>query len=231
MVKTRWLRRRTYRIEPSTVVRADLGGVEERLCQRATRSAERPRKEGVEKVTGARGTSTTSRFPICCYARTIRSTIPAGRDRRHPLRLRSRRLHHRRPPRHSRAQHRRADRGRSAVPRRADDPARRRADPAARARGSRALAGGRGPDRLSRDDAGLRSAERSTPIFKRIAIDKGDVERGLRARRRDRRRRISHRASGAALHRAERRHRRAETTAGGITVYGSMQCPYYVHRA
>ena len=58
-------------------------------------------------------------FPNLLYARTIRSTIPAGEIAGVRFDFDTRRLHHRRLPRHPRPERRRADRGRSAVPRRA----------------------------------------------------------------------------------------------------------------
>ncbi len=83
-----------------------------------------------------------------------------------PLRAHSRRepavrpggVHRRRSPRHPRAQRRRAHRRRSAVPGRAGGPALRGADPAARARGSRAPDRGRCRHRVRAVRAGLRPA-------------------------------------------------------------------------
>ena len=52
----------------------------------------------------------------------------------------------------------------------------------------------------------------------------------LGARGGDCRGRVRDRGAGAALHRAERHDRRWRRR-GGVTVWGSMQCPYYVHNA
>ena len=46
-----------------------------------------------------------------------------------------------------------------------------------------------------------------------------------------RRRRVRDRRAGAALHRAERHDRRSPSPDDGVTVWGSMQCPYYIHKA
>ena len=73
-------------------------------------------------------------------------------------------------------------------------------------------------------------AEASTVIFKHIEIDKGDIDRGM--------------AEADTIVEGEYRTGHQEQLyiepngviavpdgAGGITVYGSLQCPYYVHRA
>ena len=178
-----------------------------------------------------RDTSTTSPFPDLLYARTIRSTIPAGEIRRRSAsNFDTDRLHDRRPPRHSRPEHRRADRGRSAVPGRA----RRSATSPSRSCCWRtriaSAAGRRRADRLPPRRRRSTTRRRRRSSFKTIAIDKGDVDDGFAAADVDRRGRVPHRPSGAALHRAERRRSRCRSD-GGITVYGSLQCPYYVHRA
>ena len=183
------------------------------------------RKEGVEKVTGAARYIDDLPFPDLLHARTIRSTIPGRRDCRHPLRFRHRRLHHRRPSRHSRPQRRRADRRRSAVPGRADDSPRRGADPAAGARGSRDAARGRGADRLPARDAGLRSRQSSTTVFKHD-----------RDRQGQHRRRASPRPTSIVEGEYRIGHQEqlyiepngvvaVPGATASITVYGSMQCP------
>ncbi len=97
------------------------------------------RKEGHEKVTGAARYIDDLSFPRTAARAHDSLDDSRRRDRRRSLRLRHDRLHDRRLSRHPRPQHRRADRRRSAVSGRADDSPRRRADSAARARGSRRL--------------------------------------------------------------------------------------------
>ena len=71
--------------------------------------------------------------------------------------------------------------------------------------------------------------ERSTRTFKQIAIDKGDLDAGFRAAdlivegeyRTGHQEQLYIEPNGVI----------AVPTDGGVTVYGSMQCPYYVHRA
>jgi CO/xanthine dehydrogenase Mo-binding subunit len=73
-------------------------------------------------------------------------------------------------------------------------------------------------------------AERSDITFKRIGIDKGDVERGLAAAdvivdgeyRVGYQEQLYIETNGVVA---------VPEASGGVTVYGSMQCPYYVHRA
>ncbi len=106
------------------------------------------RKDGAAKAAGtARYVDDLTR-PGLLYARTIRSSIPCGDDRRPSPRLRHRGVHHRRRPRHPRPQRRVAHHRRPAVPGRRPGPPRRRAHPAAGPRGSGAPAGGQGRDRL-----------------------------------------------------------------------------------
>ena len=50
-------------------------------------------------------------------------------------------------------------------------------------------------------------------------------------RRSHRRRRVRDRSAGAALHRAAGHDRAGRASAEGVTVWGSLQCPYYVHKA
>ena len=46
-----------------------------------------------------------------------------------------------------------------------------------------------------------------------------------------RRRRVRNRRAGAALHRAAGHDRASRARTDGVTVWGSLQCPYYVHKA
>ena len=168
------------------------------------------RKDSDAKVTGAAKYIDDLSFPGMLHGATVRSTIPRGRLDAHSPRLRHRRLHRRRLPRRPRPQHRRADRRRPAVPGRARGLSLRRADPAARARGSRAAAGARVCTIDYTPQPALFDPERSNRDRSRsIAIDKGSIAEGFAAGRRRRRGRVPHRASGAALHRDQRRHCRA----------------------
>ena len=143
-----------------------------------------PRKEGRDKVSGASRYIDDLSFPGLLHGRTIRSTIPAGAiaDIAFPLRYQG--LHHRRSPRHSGPKRRRADRRRPAVPRRARRPARRGADPAAGPRTiASALLAPTCRSTIEPSAADLRS--RASPLsFKAIAIEKGDVDAGVRRGRR-----------------------------------------------
>ena len=162
------------------------------------------RKEGVEKVTGAARYVDDLTFPNLLHARTIRSTIPAGDILDVRLNFDTDGIHGRRPSRHSGAERRRADRRRSAVPGRARRPSRRRADRAAGPRGSRHAAGRRRADLVSSGAAGLRSGGVADHVQDDHHRER-PRRRRIRRRRCDRRGRISHRSSGAAVHRAERR--------------------------
>jgi CO/xanthine dehydrogenase Mo-binding subunit len=73
-------------------------------------------------------------------------------------------------------------------------------------------------------------AEASTSVFKRIAIDKGNVERGLEAADLivDGEYQMGHQEQ---LYIEPNGVVAVPGDDGAIAVYGSMQCPYYVHRA
>ena len=71
--------------------------------------------------------------------------------------------------------------------------------------------------------------ERSTRSFKNISIDKGSIDEGFR---------LADVVIEGEYRTAHQEQLYIETNgmialpeADGITVYGSMQCPYYVHRA
>ena len=178
-----------------------------------------------------RATSTTCASPGMLHGRTVRTTIPRGELLARPPRLRPAGFtivdHRDIPGRNVVA----ADPGRPAVPRRARDPPRRGAGAAPRPRGPR---GARARARV-RLDVRARRARSSTPsaprhVFKEITIEKGDLARGfaeaavvVEGEYRDG-------PPGARLHRAAGRRSRCPATAA-ITVYGSLQCPYYVHKA
>ena len=198
------------------------------------------RAEGVEKVTGAARYIDDLVFPGMLYGahHPLDDSRRAHRRRRARSGVRLERLHLRRSPRHRRAgqERRRHDRRGSAVPRRRSRAAPGRADRAPRARRSRAprrRAGARarslrgGAPRSSTSKRRRRCSRRSrfaaatsTPVFARrgVTVVEGD---------------IPHRRAGAALHRAQRRHRACPAppipTTAASPCYGSMQCPYYVH--
>src|SRR5262245_8995263 len=81
-----------------------------------------------------------------------------------------------------------------------------------------------------RESAPNYDPERSTITFKHIAIDKGDIERGMAAAdvivegeyRTGHQEQLYIEPNGVVA---------VPETSGRITVYGSLQCPYYVHRA
>ena len=140
---------------------------------------ERPPEGGRSKVTGRAQYIDDIRFPDLLFARTIRSTIPCGEivDIRYDFDQRW--VHRRRSPRHPRTEHRRADRRGSAVPRRAR--VRHVAEPILLLAHADRDAARRG--RRSRSTTARRrrtsTPRRRTSSFKRIAIEKGDVDRGL----------------------------------------------------
>ena len=71
--------------------------------------------------------------------------------------------------------------------------------------------------------------ERSTRVFKSIAIDKGSIDEGFAAA--DVIVEGEYRTGHQEQLYIETNGMIAVPEAGGITVYGSMQCPYFVHRA
>jgi len=198
---------------------------------RAARSVGRNvlRKEGVEKVTGAARYIDDLTFPNLLYGRTIRSTIPSGRivDIRLDLKAAGFTVvDYRDVP------------GKNVValidddqPSLADRDIRHVAEPIL-------LIAHADRDALLAADVHVGyvettpnyDPESSPTIFKNIAIVKGDVAKAMPA--------------AAVVVEGEYRcgHQEQlyiETNGviavpwpdGGITVYGSMQCPYYVHRA
>jgi CO/xanthine dehydrogenase Mo-binding subunit len=198
---------------------------------RATRSVGKNvlRKEGVAKVTGAACYIDDLKFPDLLHGRTIRSTIPAGEIlavRPHFDRTGFTVVDHRDIP------------GRNIVALIDDD------QPALAEREIRHVAepilliAHEDRDALlaARVDIDCRPStpnydpEASPTVFKSIAIGKGDVERGF--------------ADADVIVEGEYRAGHQEQlyiepngviavpeADGTITLYGSMQCPYYVHRA
>ena len=187
-----------------------------------------PRKDGFDKVTGAARYIDDIAFPNLLHARTIRSTIPCGAVAGIHLDFDAAgftAVDHRDIP------------GRNIValidddqPCLAEKTIRHVAEPIL-------LLAHEDRERLLgatvRVDYTAAAAnfdpERSTLAFKRVAIDKGDIDAGF--------------AMADVIVEGEYRcgHQEqlyiepngvvAVPERGGITVYGSMQCPYYVHRA
>src|SRR2546422_1932532 len=187
------------------------------------------RKEGVEKVTGVARYIDDLTFPNLLQVRTIRSTIPSGEivDIRYDLD----------PKAFTVVTHRDVP-GRNIValieddqPALAENTIRHVAEPILLlAHEDRdALLAAR-VDIVYRETTPSYDPEASPITFKKIAIEKGDLEQGF--------------AAADVIVEGEYRmgHQEQlyiETNGviavpgpnGDITVYGSMQCPYYVHRA
>ncbi len=187
------------------------------------------RKEGVAKVTGAARYIDDLTFPSLLHGRTIRSTIPAGEITAISFDFDQAGftiVDHRDVP------------GRNIVALIDDD------QPCLVEKTVRHVAEpililvhedrGRLLDAVVRVEYQPGTAqydpERSTTVFKKIAIDKGDIDRGF--------------AAADVIVEGEYRTGHQEQLYiepngviavphpdGGVTVYGSLQCPYYVHRA
>jgi CO/xanthine dehydrogenase Mo-binding subunit len=186
------------------------------------------RKEGVEKVTGAARYLDDLSFPNLLHARTIRSTIPSGEIA--SVRFLSD------PAGFTIADHR-AIPGRNVValidddqPVLAEKTVRHFAEPIlllAHADRERLLAAEVGI--TYRETTPNYDPEKSDVTFKTIAIEKGNVDEGFAAAdvvvegeyRTGHQEQLYIEPNGVI----------AVPEDGGITVYGSMQCPYYVHRA
>ena len=187
------------------------------------------RKEGVEKVTGAARYIDDLTFPNLLHARTIRSTIPSGGivDVRYDL-----------DPRAFTVVTHRDIPGRNIValidddqPALAETTIRHVAEPILLlAHEDRDALLAAHVDIVYRETTPAYDPEASSITFKKIAIEKGDLEQGF--------------AAADVIVEGEYRmgHQEQlyiETNGviavpgpnGDITVYGSMQCPYYVHRA
>jgi CO/xanthine dehydrogenase Mo-binding subunit len=188
------------------------------------------RKDGLEKVTGAAKYIDDLSFPGLLYARTIRSTIPSGDIAGVALDFDTAGftvVDHRDVP------------GRNIValidddqPCLAERTVRHVAEPIlVLAHGDRRRLGAADVRIDYRATAPNYDASASTVSFKSIAIDKGDLDAGF--------------SSADAIVEGEYRVGSQEQLyiepngmiavpaddGRGITVYGSMQCPYYVHRA
>ena len=186
------------------------------------------RKEGVEKVTGAAQYLDDLRVPNLLHARTIRSTIPSGeivsvRFRSDPAGFTI--VDYRDIP------------GRNVValidddqPVLAEKTIRHFAEPILLiAHEDRETLLAADVDITYRETTPNYDPERSDVVFKQIAIEKGNLDRGF--------------AAADVVVEGEYRTGHQEqlyiepngviAVPGGdtITVYGSMQCPYYVHRA
>jgi CO/xanthine dehydrogenase Mo-binding subunit len=187
------------------------------------------RKEGIAKVTGRAQYLDDLAFSNLLYARTIRSTIPAG-DILH--------IHHDFDRDGFTIVDHRDIPGRNIValidddqPCLAEHEIRHVAEPIV-------LLAHADRDRLAAATVRIdyRAASpnydpaRSTLAFKRIAIDKGDIDRGFAEADRviEGEYRVGHQEQ---LYIEPNGVVAVPEEAGGITVYGSMQCPYYVHRA
>jgi len=187
------------------------------------------RKEGAEKVTGAARYIDDLTFPNLLHARTIRSTIPSGDIV--DIRL------HLDPKTFTVVTHRDIP-GRNIValidddqPALAERAVRHFAEPILLlAHDDRDALMAAQVDIAYRESTPTYDPEASPITFKKIAIEKGDIEAGF--------------AAADVIVEGEYRmgHQEQlyiETNGviavpgphGDITVYGSMQCPYYVHRA
>ena len=187
------------------------------------------RKEGVEKVIGAARYIDDLTFPNLLHARTVRSTIPSGEilDIRYGF-----------DPRAFTVVTHRDIPGRNVVALIDDD------QPALAERHIRHFAepilllAHEDREALRAADVSLTyrettpnyDAESSAIAFKTIAIDKGDLEQGFAA---------ADVVVDGEYRMGHQEQLYIETNGviavpgphGKITVYGSMQCPYYVHRA
>ena len=186
------------------------------------------RKEGVEKVTGTARYLDDLRFPSLLHARTVRSTIPSGEIT--GLRFVSD------PAGFTIVDHRSIP-GRNVValieddqPVLAEKVVRHVAEPIlllAHADREKLLAAE--VDIQYRETAPNYDPERSNIAFKKIAIEKGNIDEGFAAAdvivegeyRTGHQEQLYIEPNGVV----------AVPDAEGVTVYGSMQCPYYVHRA
>jgi len=187
------------------------------------------RKDGAEKVTGRARYLDDLRFPNLLHGRTIRSTIPAGEIAGIRCQF---------DPKGFTSVDYRDISGRNVValieedqPCLAERAVRHVAEPVM-------LLAHADRDRLAEASVEIdyRPAtpnydpEASTLSFKRIAIDKGNVERGLAEADRviQGEYRVGHQEQ---LYIEPNGVIAVPDGSRAVTVYGSMQCPYYVHRA
>ncbi len=186
------------------------------------------RKEGPDKVDGSARYLDDLRFPGLLYARTIRSTIPAGEILGIRLNFNQRGftiVNHRDIP------------GKNIVALIDDDQpclAARRVRHAAEpilllAHENRESLLAADVQITYRETTPIYDPEASAHTFKRIAIEKGDLDAGFRLAavvvdgeyRTGHQEQLYIEPNGVV----------AVPRDGGVTVYGSLQCPYYVHRA
>ena len=187
------------------------------------------RKEGAAKVTGRARYLDDLSFPNLLYGRTVRSTVPAGEIA--AVRYQFDRtgftvVDYRDIP------------GRNVValidedqPCLAERTVRHVAEPVILlAHADRETLAGAAMEIEYRAGAPNYDPEQSTQSFKRIAIDKGDIERGLADADCviDGEYRVGHQEQ---LYIEPNGVIAVPDGSQAITVYGSMQCPYYVHRA
>ena len=205
-----------------------------------------PRVEGHAKLTGTALYVDDLVVPGVLHGRTVRSTIARGR-----IRARSRSIPPSTGAASSVADHRdipgenvvAPDRGRPAAARRARGPPRRGADPAARPRRSRAASRPRRARSrstyepldpvLTIEESLARKAliYGDDNVFKEIVIERGDLARGIEVGGPGDRGRRTAAGHQEQLY-IENNGMIAERTAdGGLAVRGSLQCPYYVHKA
>ena len=189
------------------------------------------RKEGADKVTGRAQYIDDLTFPDLLYARTVRSTIPAGEIAAIRFNFDTDGftiVDHRDIP------------GRNIVALIDDDqpclaarvgPPCRGADPAAGPRRSRAPVVRGRPDRLPGDHA--RSSTRRCPARRSrpFASTRAASTRGWRRPISSSRANIAPATRSSCTSSRTASSRCPMRSRGGITVYGSMQCPYYVHRS
>ena len=186
------------------------------------------RKEGVAKVTGAARYIDDLSFPDLLHGRTIRSTIPAGEISSITLNFDTTAF--------TVADHRDIP-GRNVValidddqPCLAERMIRHIAEPILLlAHEDRERLLGADVQIAYRQTAPNYDAEASTTTFKTIEIEKGRLAEGFSA---------AHAIVEGEYRAGHQEQLYIETNGvvavperGGITVYGSMQCPYYVHRA
>jgi CO/xanthine dehydrogenase Mo-binding subunit len=187
-----------------------------------------PRRDGLDKVTGAAKYVDDLRFPGMLHGRTVRSPIARGRVRRVRFDFDTAGFtvvdHHDIP-------------GQNLVALIADDQpclveqeVRHCAEPIL-------LLAHADPDRLRQARVEIECDElpavldplSSPTCFKSIAIDKGDLDAGFRA---------AHHVIEGEYRVGHQEHAYIEPNGviavpdeGGVTVYGSLQCPYYVQKA
>jgi CO/xanthine dehydrogenase Mo-binding subunit len=187
------------------------------------------RKDGADKVSGRAPYLDDLTFPNLLYGRTIRSTIPSGEITG---------IHDRFERRGFTVVDYRDIPGKNFValieedqPCLAERVVRHVAEPVMLlAHADRDVLSAATVDIDYRPSTPNYDPERSTVSFKHVAIDKGDIERGLAEADRviEGEYRVGHQEQ---LYIEPNGMIAVPDGSQAITVYGSMQCPYYVHRA